>query len=75
MTARPPADYVLCAAENGPQPKLGTLPNERGNPVRLSPEERAQFKRELPLAILAMLAIAAILAYVMAVVPAVAVQS
>ena len=43
--------------------------------MRLSPEERAQFKRELPLAILAMLAIAAILAYVMAVVPAVAVQS
>lgn len=43
--------------------------------MKLTPVEREQFKRELPIAIVMFIIVAAILAYVMAIVPAVAVQS
>ena len=43
--------------------------------MRLSPEERAQFKRELPISIILFLALFVLIAFLLAVIPPVAVQS
>lgn len=50
-------------------------PTMEVRPVKLSPEEREQFKRELPISIILFIALAVLIAFLLAVIPPVAVRS